>query len=110
MFQKIKEYLFKAATDEIKYYRPTLRITFLNGDVVEAVPEYWHRGSSNNWNLYYVDDGVMFNRYPITAIKEVEILSEECRTLITYDNSLTPVYATTAQLDKKIFRKRRFGG
>ena len=110
MFQKIKECLFKMATEEIKYYRPTLRITFLDGDVKEITPFLWHRGTRNNWQLYYAEDGILLNRYPLASIKEVEIVECECRSVISYDSGWTPVYATVEDLDKKIFRKRRFGG
>ncbi len=110
MFQKIREFLTKIATEEIKYYRPTLRISFLDGDVKEAVPYLWHRGSSSNWQLYYVEDGVLLNRFPLGAIKEIVIIDEECRTIISYDSGWTPLYATDEDLDKKIFRRKRFGG
>lgn len=110
MFQKIKAFIKQIATEEIKYYRPTLRITFLDGDVKEVTPFYWHRGTRNCWQLYYLENGVLLNRYPLASIKEVEIVECECRSVISYDSSWTPVYATAEDLDKKIFRKRRFGG
>ena len=47
MFQKIKAFIKKIATEEIKYYRPTMRITFLDGDVKEVTPCSWHRGTRN---------------------------------------------------------------
>lgn len=110
MFQKIKAFIKEIATEEIKYYRPTLRVTFLDGDVKEVTPYLWHRGTRNNWQLYYVEDGILLNRFPLAAVKEVEITECECRSIISYDSGWTPLYATDEDLDKKVFRKKRFGG
>jgi hypothetical protein len=111
MFQKIKNFLSKVTTEEIKYCRPTLRISFLDGDVKEAVPHLWHRGFNRNWQLYYAEDGVLLNRFPLAAIKEVEVISVEEATITAYGDPIwVPIYATAEEIEKKIFRKRRFGG
>lgn len=105
-----KEFFQNRLTGRITYYRPTLLLYFIDGDKRETTPTHWHRGRETDWSTYYVVNNILLNRYPLTAIKEVEILSVEKAEVAVYgDSSLAPTYATTEEVEKKIFKKGRFG-
>ena len=107
----VKKIFYKATTEQTTFYRPTLLLHFLDGDKREVVPTHWHRGQKTSWNAYYVDNNILLNRYPLAAIKEVEIISvEEAVVTVCGDSMWLPIYATTEEVETKIFKKRRFGG
>lgn len=107
----VKKFFNDAATTQITFYRPTLLLHFLDGDKRESTPTLWHRGQKTSWSAYYVENNILLNRYPLTAIKEVEIVSVEEATVTVYGDSMwLPIYATTEEVEKKIFKKRQFGG
>lgn len=107
----IKKFIRNAFTTQITYYRPTLLIYFLDGDRRESTPTHWHRGQKTSWITYYVENNILLNHYPLSAIKEVEVINIEEVTITVYGDLMRlPIYATTEEVEKKIFRKRRFGG
>lgn len=106
-----KKFFNDAFTTQITYYRPILLIYFLDGDRRESTPTHWHRGQKTSWITHYVENNILLNHYPLSAIKEVEILSvEEITVTVHGDLMRLPIYATTEEVEKKIFKKRRFGG
>ena len=105
-----KKFFQDKTTVEIKFYLPTLRLHFLDGDIRDALPSHWHRCGRNNWS-HYVKDGILLNRYPLATIKEVEIFAVEETSITVYGDSIwVPLYAKAEDLAKKIYRNRRFGG
>ena len=107
----LKNFFNDAITTQVTFYRPTLLLHFLDGDKRESVPSHWHRGQKDGWNTYYVDNNILLNRYPLAAIKEVEIISVEEATITVYGDPMwVPIYATSEEIKKKIFKKRQFGG
>lgn len=107
----LKNFFNDATTAQVTFYRPTLLLHFLDGDKRETVPSHWHRGQETSWSAYYVENNILLNRYPLAAIKEVEIISVEKATITVYGDPVwVPIYATTEEVEKKIFKKRRFGG
>ena len=105
-----KKFFQDKTTEEIKFYLPTLRLHFLDGDIRDALPSHWHRSGRNSWS-HYVKDGILLNRYPLATIKEVEIFAVEETSITVYGDSIcVPLYAKAEDLAKKTYRNRRFGG
>lgn len=106
-----KKFFNDATAEQVTFYRPTLLLHFLDGDKRESIPTHWHRGRETSWSTYYVEDNILLNRYPLAAIKEVEIISVEKAEVTVYGDPMwLPIYATTEEVEKKVFKKRQFGG
>lgn len=105
---KIMDFINKLYEVPVEYHRPKLRLTFLDGDIKEVTPKYYHKGRERRWTNY-VDDGILLDIYPLTAIKSVEILEEETQTVIAYcDWFEVPYFATAEQIDKKFYKRGKF--
>ena len=52
------------------YTLPTLHIRFVTGEEIDVVPDHWHMGD-REWSIYYLENGLVLNRYPLASIVEI---------------------------------------
>ena len=93
------------------YVRPTMRIIFLNGQevtvktktfslVLDDKPRY-------NW-MWWAENGVLLNRYPLSAIQEVDVTDWETIAIKYQQSSISMLqhdFATKPEIERKISEK-----
>lgn len=68
MFKKLIGNLMKPSYQ--LYTLPTLHIRFVTGEEIDVVPDRWHI-TDKDWSLYYLENGLVLDRYPLASIVEI---------------------------------------
>lgn len=111
MFKKLVEKWRASRYSPAFFCKPTLSITFLNGQKIELHPLYFSITCANepycDWKLW-VEDGMVVNQYPLSAIQEIvpihwEIIpiKYKCSDLTMFKYS----WMTYDEIQKKISEK-----
>ena len=93
------------------YVRPTMRIIFLNEKEIEVTPKTFSLvlddAPACNWQ-WWMKDGVLLNRYPLSAIQEVDVIDIEIIAIKYHQspiNMLQHDFATKAEIERKLSEK-----
>lgn len=104
--------LFKRLT-EIQYsngwyVRPTMRIVFLNGQEVTVLPKTFSLVLDDepryDW-MWWAKNGVLLNRYPLSAIQEVDVTDWETIAIKYHQSPINMIqhdFATEPEIERKI--------
>ena len=93
------------------YVRPTMRIVFLNEKEIEVTPKTFSLvlddAPACNWQ-WWVKNGVLLNRYPLSAIQEVDVIDIEIIAIKYHQSPIDMLrhdFATKAEIERKISEK-----
>lgn len=111
MFEKLKRWYHETKYFKGWYVKPTLCLHFLNGETKEVTPKTFSLvlddAPACNWQ-WWVKDGVLLNRFPLSAIQEVEAVDLE---IIPIKYTQSPInmiqhdWATFDEIQEKIAEK-----
>lgn len=111
MLKKFKQWFNTVRYENGWYVKPTMRIIFLNGQEVTVTPKTYALVLADapkyNW-MWWVTDGVLLSRYPLSAIQEVDVTNWDTIAIkYTQDplNMLKHDWITLAEIERKISEK-----
>ena len=111
MLKKFKQWFNTVRYDNGWYVKPTMRIIFLNGQEVTVKPKTFSlvldTAPRYNW-MWWVTDGVLLSRYPLSAIQEVDVTDWETIAIKYHQspiNMLQHDFATETEIERKISEK-----
>ena len=107
LFKKLSEIKYSAGW----YVRPTMRIVFLNEKEIEITPKTFSLVLDDapgcNWQ-WWVKNGVLLNRYPLSAIQEVDVIDIEIIAIKYHQSPINMIqhdFATKPEIERKISEK-----
>lgn len=111
MFKKLLKRLSAITYSTGWYVRPTMRIVFLNEKEIEITPKTFSLvlddAPACNWQ-WWAEKGVLLNRYPLSAIQEVDVIDIEIIAIKYHQspiNMLQHDWSTLAEIERKISEK-----